>query len=149
VQWQHTGIIIPRWGFESLSRYFLRCSMTTKYHKIKLADGSTKDEHRLLMEQSLSRPLGRREVVHHLNGNTRDNSLDNLIIMDIGAHARLHLTHKGACSVVGCNLPHHAKGYCRKHWCRVQRTGDINGLRGHSSKNPHCDPSYSPTGATK
>jgi hypothetical protein len=30
------------------------------------------------------------------------------------------------CSVEGCNNPHQAKGYCMKHYRRLQRTGSLD-----------------------
>lgn len=48
-------------------------------------------EHRYLMEQEIGRPLADDEVVHHINGNKLDNSLDNLKIMTRGDHLQYHL----------------------------------------------------------
>ena len=47
-------------------------------------------EHRVLMEVKLGRTLRKNEVVHHINGNGRDNRLENLTVMTVKAHARLH-----------------------------------------------------------
>lgn len=63
-----------------------------KYKRIKLKDGTTRDEHRLVMEAHLGRRLDRREVVHHKNGNKKDNRLENLELMTLSNHGKLHVT---------------------------------------------------------
>lgn len=42
------------------------------------------------MEQYLGRRLNRYEVVHHLNGNKMDNRIENLQLMSLSEHTRLH-----------------------------------------------------------
>ncbi len=49
-------------------------------------------EHRIVMEQILGRPLGTYEVVHHKDGNKKNNSPENLELMDQSLHASLHFT---------------------------------------------------------
>lgn len=47
--------------------------------------------HRLVMEQHLGRPLLKSEVVHHIDGNKRNNAIDNLqLATSHSEHRRLH-----------------------------------------------------------
>lgn len=61
----------------------------TKYKAIKV-NGVKYDEHRYIMEQHLGRKLKRDEVVHHKDGNKRNNDLSNLEVMSLSEHAREH-----------------------------------------------------------
>lgn len=48
-------------------------------------------EHRLIMENYLGRKLTKNEVVHHINGNQRDNRIENLLIFkNRSEHSLLH-----------------------------------------------------------
>lgn len=60
------------------------------YKYVWFSDGSSQKEHRYIMEQVLGRKLEPDEVVHHIDGNRDNNSLDNLVVMKRGEHSALH-----------------------------------------------------------
>ena len=47
--------------------------------------------HRVVAEKTLGRPLRRGEIVHHLDGNKRNNAPDNLHVISQPDHIRLHI----------------------------------------------------------
>lgn len=62
--------------------------------------------HRLMMEEKLGRKLGKREHVHHINGDRLDNRLDNLTVMSNAEHAsHHHLKYPKIKVCVVCNQP--------------------------------------------
>lgn len=44
------------------------------------------------MEQHLGRPLKRNEVIHHKDGNKRNNNINNLEVIMLDKHSKLHMT---------------------------------------------------------
>lgn len=53
-------------------------------------NGKTDREHRFVAEDIVGRKLKADEIVHHIDGNKRNNSPDNLQIMTRAEHARVH-----------------------------------------------------------
>ena len=52
--------------------------------------------HRVIMEEELGRPLTDGEIVHHIDGNKRNNSPSNLVVMGRREHTRLHIQERWA-----------------------------------------------------
>lgn len=71
------GMCITRWGY----RY-----VKAEDHPNATLLGYVM-EHRLIMEKHIGRYLTKDEDVHHLNGNTLDNRIDNLYLMKHGYHS--------------------------------------------------------------
>ena len=64
--------------------------MSTNYYRAIKIDGNKRDYHRWIMEQELGRELRQDEVVHHIDGDKRNNDVSNLQVMTRSEHARLH-----------------------------------------------------------
>lgn len=59
-------------------------------YKVYYMNGKELKEHRQVMEKIVGRKLSRKEVVHHKNHNRADNRIENLEVMSLGEHTRLH-----------------------------------------------------------
>lgn len=55
--------------------------------------------HRIVAEQILGRPLIKGEIVHHIDGNKRNNDPSNLKIMTQSEHCKLHFKKGGVADV--------------------------------------------------
>ena len=52
--------------------------------------GTYELEHRRIMEEALGQKLDPDDVVHHINGNKVDNSIDNLMVVSRKEHLKFH-----------------------------------------------------------
>lgn len=63
-------------------------------YKALRINGVKRDEHRVIMEKYLGRKLLSNEVVHHIDGNKRNNSIGNLQVLNRAEHARIHFNYE-------------------------------------------------------
>jgi hypothetical protein len=106
----------------------IRESKGYSYVQIKVSpSGRWPLKHRWVMEQHLGRKLERHEVVHHIDGNTLNNNLENLKVMSDIDHKQFHLvistwTKKyDSCIVCGTTEKNHAgRGLCTTCYYRSQ-----------------------------
>lgn len=63
-------------------------------YKLVYKNGKMVPEHRMIMEELIGRSLESGEIVHHINGNPLDNSLDNLkLLPDQASHRKEHIIY--------------------------------------------------------
>jgi len=79
----------PRWNGGRRIRQGKYLSVVNTNHP-NADQGGYVLEHHLVMEKFLGRYLRDSEIVHHKNGDTLDNRLENLEIMNRAKHKRVH-----------------------------------------------------------
>jgi hypothetical protein len=73
----------------------LRLSRLGKGEGKSYAKTYGKHTHRIVAEEILGRPLKAGEVVHHIDGNKRNNDPSNLMVLTQSEHCKLHFSKKG------------------------------------------------------
>ena len=101
----------------------------TQYKAIRV-NGVKYDEHRYIMEQHLGRKLTRYEVVHHINGDKRDNRLENLEVVSLSDHSRNHTIGRKHSDETRQLLSIKNKGRINKA-CRKLLDTDVEYIRQH------------------
>ena len=91
-----TGINHPRFKFRieygSKSKYF---AILSPHHPNADSKGYVM-EHRLVVEKHIGRFLESGEVVHHKDGNAKNNLIENLVLMAKRDHDALHSKERWA-----------------------------------------------------
>jgi len=73
---------------------YQKARKTTMQSSTYLKKGG-RHEHRIIAEKLLRRPLQRGEIVHHIDGNTHNNTPENLLVLPSQKdHARIHFSRK-------------------------------------------------------
>ena len=80
-----------RSGFRKRARGYVEVNMPDHPRSNK---GGYILHHRLVMESKIGRNLTRNEVVHHINGITNDNRLENLKLLSSREHTLLHANER-------------------------------------------------------
>jgi hypothetical protein len=80
------------YSLECYYKYTRINSSSSTNNYLHTCDDNYPLQHRKIAEDFIGRKLLYNEVVHHLDGNSKNNNISNLIVMQRGDHVRLHAT---------------------------------------------------------
>lgn len=83
------------------------------WYKGKRYRGRYALEYRVIAERMIGRPLKQNEIVHHKDGNRRNNAESNLEVMDKIKHAELH-AHEIGLQMAEIQCPACGKAFVRR-----------------------------------
>jgi hypothetical protein len=128
----------PKTGTAKMSNGYMR--VRDPGHPLANSDGYVLEHRRVAWEHY--GPFPRRVHVHHRNHDKMDNRPENLEVLAVGDHPRLHAVedgvinqygewtvHSPVCSIENCNRPTQTREFCIVHYSRWARTGDPLGVR--------------------
>lgn len=80
---------------DQFSQYRFKKTGKPKHtYKTITVNGKQVREHRHLMEQHLGRKLESWEHVHHINGNSHDNRIENLAVLSNSEHQKIEIKER-------------------------------------------------------
>lgn len=94
-------------------------------------EGKNMYEHVYIMQQHLGRELQNTETVHHVDGNKKNNTLNNLKLMDKTEHASFHMTMKRRDETINSSM---FKGKCNNPYGRKGKLNNMATKKINSSK---------------
>ena len=68
---------------------FIETTGSGRYKRIE-RNGNNLQLHRYIWEQFYNRQIPAGHIIHHINGNTKDNKIENLMLMSSANHNYLH-----------------------------------------------------------